>query len=144
MLRVTVEIVPGGQESDKRTLAVAEIGNIGGGSFAHYHVEVTDEAPGLKEAKLDSYPRWSASVWDLVLRCVAKAMYGKEQLPERPTPVAKLVPIYEDGGLYPYIKQSEIPEPARSEFGKRTIGFTVPLPGHAYLQDWLDFLRGRW
>ena len=54
MLRVSVEIVPVGQESDKRTLAVAEIGNIGGGSFANYHVEVSDEVPGLKEAKLDS------------------------------------------------------------------------------------------
>jgi hypothetical protein len=100
MLRVTVEIVPGGRESGKRTLAVAEIGNIGGASLAHYHVEVSDENPGrLKEADVRSYPRWSASVWDLVLRCAAKAMYGKEQLPERPTPVAELVPTYDDGGL---------------------------------------------
>ena len=143
MLRVTVELIHGGRESSKRILAVAEISNVGGASMAHYHAEVGDESPGLKEADIRAYPRWSTSVWDLVLRCIAKAMFGKEQLPKRPTPVAELAPTYQDAGShYPYVKVDEIPEPARTEFDRRLSGSSVPFPGHAYQHDWLDFLEG--
>jgi len=143
MLRVTVELIPVGRESGKRTLAVAEIANIGGASMAHYHVELGDESPGLKEADIREYPRWSASVWDLALRCISKALFGEEQLPKRPTPVAELVPTYQDAGRhYPYVKVDGIPEPARREFGRRMSGSSVPFPGHAYQHDWLDFLEG--
>ena len=87
MLRVAIDIVPGDREGRKSTVAVAEISNIGGALLANYHVEISDEAPGwLKEAEVRSYPRWFASVWDLVLRYVPKALYGKKQLPERPLP----------------------------------------------------------
>jgi len=143
MLRVTVELIPSGHESSKRTLAVAEIANVGGAELADYHVHLSDESPCLKEADIRAYPRWSASIWDLVLRCIAKAMLGKEQMPERPTPVAELVPTYQDAGRhYPYVKVDEIPEPARREFGRRMSGSSVPFPGHAYQHDWLDFLEG--
>ena len=143
MLRVTVELIPGGRESGKRTLAVAEIANTGGASMAHYRVELGDELPGLKHADIREYPRWSASVWDLALRCVAKALYGEEQLPRRPPPVAKLVPTHtEDGRVYPFVLMVEIPEPARGEFARRMAHSTVPMRGAAYLHDWQDFLRG--
>lgn len=144
MLRVTIELISGGRESGKRILAVAEIGNVGGASMAHYHAEVGDESPGLKEADIRAYPRWSASVWDLVLRCIAKAMFGKEQMPKRPTPVAELVPTHtEEGRAFPYVLMAEIPEPAQSEFSRRVSHSTVPMPGAAYLHDWQDFLRGQ-
>lgn len=143
MLRVTVELIPRGRESGKRTLVVAEIANTGGGSMADYQIELSDEFAGLKRASIRSYPRWSTSAWDLVVRCIAKALFGKEQLPKRPTPIEELVPILQDASShYPYIKVDQIPEPARREFDRRMSGSSVPYPGHAYLHDWLDFLRG--
>ena len=41
MLRVTVELLPGGREARKRILAVTEIANIGGGELADYHATVS-------------------------------------------------------------------------------------------------------
>ena len=85
MLRVTVELLPHGR--DGRTLAYAEIENVGGDEkHASYLVHLYDEAYGeVGTATIADYPRFSASVWDLVVRGVATALVGKEELPPRPT-----------------------------------------------------------
>ena len=44
MLRVTIELVPLGDESRKRTLNVLEIENVGGdGNIGDYHVRLSSE-----------------------------------------------------------------------------------------------------
>lgn len=148
MLRVTVELVPGGHETGKRTLAIVEIGNAGGGVLADYDVRVSEEGvPLVTEACINAYPRWASSIWDLVLRSIATALTGEERLPERPEPLK--VPVHLDGSTA-YVRFSELPEPARSRFEKRMAHSTRPVVetdpepmGCAYLWDWEDFLAGR-
>lgn len=38
----------------------------------------------LPVCQLENYPRWSGSLWDLVARCLVRALYGKEQIPALP------------------------------------------------------------
>lgn len=38
----------------------------------------------LPVCKLEQYPRWSGSLWDLVARCLVRALYDKEQIPPLP------------------------------------------------------------
>ena len=85
MLRVTVELLPHGR--DGRPLGYAEIENISGDEkHASYLVHVYDEAyEEVGTATIADYPRFSATVWDLVARGVATALAGKEELPPRPT-----------------------------------------------------------
>ncbi|MFM0031770.1 hypothetical protein PQR70_36735 [Paraburkholderia madseniana] len=150
MLRVTVELVPGGRESGKRILAHAEISNVKSGALANYEVELHDDVLGdIGTASLTGYPRMAASVWDLVARCIAVALAGKEELPPRPQ--LPDIPVHKsDGGTgIPYVRGREIPEPARSLF-KRNMAFSTrpvieddPDPMDcAYLSDWTDFLAG--
>ena len=143
MLRVTVELVP--EEKERRTLAVAEIGNIGGAELADYRAEVGDEVTGLKIAAIKQYPRWSASTWDLVLRCIAKALWGEEQIPPRPTPVLALVPVHPSraGHVYPYVLFDEIPETARAAFVENMAHSSTPGRGAAFAHDWTDFIKGQ-
>ena len=145
MLRVTVELIPGGRESGRRTLTIAEIGNIGGAELADYRVELGDEVAGLKIAEIKQYPRWSASIWDIVLRCIAKALGGTERLPKRPTPILELVPTYPEpeGRSYAYVILEEIPKPIRTAFFKNIRHSSVPGSGRAYRHDWTDFVKGQ-
>lgn len=146
MLKVTVSLIPGGV-GPERKLGELHISNVGGGARADYQcVLYADDLPDPARARLRRYPRWSASVWDLVGRAIAKSLSGQERLPRRHDPVA--VPIHVDGNLT-YVRMCEIPEPARSAFERRMRGSTVPvIPGAgdcAYSWDWLDFIEGaRW
>ena len=147
MLRITIELLPGGRDSSKRTLGVAEIANVRAGPVADYTVRVTDDLGGSWSGSLLRYPRWAATVWDLALRGIAKTMTGRERLPRRPRPLR--VPVHHDGSCV-YVRFSEIPEPARSAFERSIAHSTCPLVEHdpeprgcAFAHDWFDFLAGR-
>lgn len=98
-------------------------------------------------AHVRSYPRWSATVWDLVARCLAAALNGgKEQLPPRPTLLE--VPVH-TGGTVRYVRLREIPEPAQTFFRRSIAHSTCPAIDEdlepmscAYATDFEDFLRG--
>lgn len=151
MLKVTVELWPGGRESGRRVIATADIGRIRDGAFADYRVRLEEQFLNNvgDEAVVADYPRWSASVWDLVARCLAAALNdGREALPPRPMlPVAR---EHERDGRR-YVRLREIPEPAQTFF-RRRIADSSRCPhveedaepkGWAYAEDWEDFLRGR-
>ncbi|MGF6937142.1 hypothetical protein OKW41_006304 [Paraburkholderia sp. UCT70] len=143
MLRVTVELWPGGRESGKRVIATADISRVKNGALADYEVELQE---GLLEsvgnvAHVRKYPRWSASVWDLVGRCIAAALNeGKEELPPRPTRPTAPVHVRDDG--MHYVRLDEIPEPTRTFFGENLAGSSIPARDCAYAHDWDDFLNG--
>jgi hypothetical protein len=97
MMRVTIEIWPGGRESARREIATADIGRVRDGALADYEVELRETIVGTvgKRATVAMYPRWSASIWDLVARGVAAALNeGAEELPARPAPFD--VPVHDD------------------------------------------------
>jgi hypothetical protein len=146
MLKVTVELCPGGYESGGRVLATAKIGRIGSGPLADYRVELSEEPHGKICGTLEDYPRYATTVWDLIARAVVVALTGKEELPPRPQQVD--VPVRMSGKT-PYVRLREIPEPARGLFEKRIAYSTRPVieddptpMGCAYSWDWLDFLAG--
>jgi hypothetical protein len=151
MLRVTVELLPGGSESGRRVLGHADIANIKSGAFANYKVILSDDVlGGIGTAVIEAYPRVSATIWDLVARGIAVALTGKEILPERPQ--LPEVPVHNSDGdkPIPYVRFREIPEPARTLFQKNMRFSTCPVidsdpepMGCAYQWDWEAFLAGQ-
>ena len=148
MLLITIELLPSGCADGHGALAIAEIGRIQGGRLGRYAVTLREEPFGLAgEGQLSGYPRYSASIWDLVARCIAVGLTGKEELPARPR--IPLVPIHFSDSLA-YVRLSEIPEPARALFASNIRNSACPViagepepTGCAYLWDWEDFLDGR-
>jgi len=147
MLRVTVELLPSGRESGKRVLATAVIartGGVGPTPEQDYVIRITAEGGAQHAGAVKKYPRWSASIFDLVARAIVSALTGAERLPRRPRLLR--IPVYEDGDTR-YVKLSDIPEPARSAFESRLLGSTCPvidgIADAAYAHDWQDFLAGR-
>jgi len=146
MLKITVSLVPGGVGTERK-LGELHISNVAGGALADYQcVFYGDDLPGPAHARVRRYPRWSASVWDLVGRAIAQSLSGRERLPRRPDPIT--VPIHADCDLT-YVRMCEIPEPARSAFERHMRWSTVPvISGQgdcAYSWDWQAFIgRGRW
>lgn len=149
MLRVTVELWPGGRESGKRVIATADIARVKNGALADYEVDLQEALLGNvgETGEVKEYPRWSASVWDLVARGIAAALAGNaDQLQPRPT--LPEVPVHMSGTT-PYIRMREIPEPARTFFARNMSSSTCPLieedeepRGCVYAWDWEAFLRG--
>lgn len=86
MLRVTVELIPGGWEAAKRVLARAEIGNISSlADTSDYAVRVaegrnplTGTEPWQREGKIFAHDR-RASVWSLVAKVAAWAAAEAER-----------------------------------------------------------------
>jgi hypothetical protein len=141
MLRVTVELWPGGNDLRRRVIATADIGRIRNGVLADYEVRLSEApvgevgVPGL----VQGYPRWSGSVWDLVARSIAVALnHGVEELPLRPT----LLAVHERSDGVRYVRLDQIPQPARKLFEDNIDGESVPGEGLAYEEDWSDFLKG--
>ncbi|WMY08646.1 hypothetical protein P3F88_02390 [Paraburkholderia phenoliruptrix] len=149
MLRVTVELWQGGTESSKRVIATADIGRVRSGALADYEVDLREGLLGAVggTAHVCDYPRWSATVWDLVARAIASVMNGgKEELPPRPT--LPVVPVHTSGRVR-YVRLREIPEPARTFFCRNIANSSRPLIEDdpepfdcAYAWDSDDFLRG--
>ncbi|QBR02481.1 hypothetical protein [Paraburkholderia pallida] len=143
MLRITVELWPGGRQSGKRLVASGDICRIRSGELADYEVRLQEELLGDVGdiAHVCSYPRWSASVWHLVARGVSAALNdGKEELPQRPTLPVVTVHVRDDGVRY--VLLDEIPEPARTFLRHNLAGSAIPGHGRAYAHDWADFLLG--
>lgn len=146
MLLVTVEVLPDRGRLGRRTLGTARIWQKGCGLLADYSVEVDEELFPTLAAEVHSYPRWSAPLWDLVVRAVAVGLTGVEELPARPT--QPLVPAHEAFGVR-YVRFSEIPQPPRAYFQRniarspRPVVTKDPKPFEcAYAWDWEDFLSG--
>lgn len=128
MLRVTVELVPGGDESRKRVLGTATLENVSGGEIADYDVHVTGEDPvGVRHAVLKRYPRRASSVWDLVLRAVCRTLMLQERPPKRPQPLSRTVPVRTSKTGIPYVRMRKIPEPARTAFARNMAHSTRPV-----------------
>ena len=148
MLRITIDLIPGGREARRRTIAMAELGRTHGKRAGKYHMSLNEEPFGLVgQAVLSDYPRYGASIWDLVARGIVVALTGKEELPRRPIPPE--VPIHHIGKV-PYVRKGEIPEPARTLFWRSMENSSRPMvesdvdpENCAYLWDWEDFLDGR-
>lgn len=145
MLKVTVSLVPGGVGRERK-IGELLIGKHAGGGSPDYKVVLTaDDLAEPLHGKVKQYPRWSATVWDLVSRALAVTLSGRERLPRRPQPVRKAVPICKSGQTF-YVRFADIPEPARSAFAKRMEHSTRPvIPGEgwcAYSWDWHDFIDG--
>jgi hypothetical protein len=143
MLRVTIELLPGGRESGKRVIATADIARVSGGALADYSVALEEAVLGEvgERARVRGYPRWAGSVWDLVARSIAAALnQGREALPPRPVPPAVTVRTNDAG--FRYVRLDEIPEPARTFFDQNLAGSGIPDHGCAYAHDWFDFLNG--
>lgn len=143
MLKITISLVPGGVGTERK-LGELHISNVGGGALADYQCVLHgDDLPGPARARVRCYPRWSASVWDLVARAIAKSLSGQERLHRRPDPVT--VPLHAYGNLT-YVRMREIQEPARSAFVRRMRWSTLPvIPGEgdcAYSWDWQAFIGG--
>ncbi|MFP4896909.1 hypothetical protein [Paraburkholderia sp. EG304] len=144
MLRITIELLPGGREDGKRVIATADIARVSSGALADYGVALDDAVLGQvgERATVRGYPRWAGSVWDLVARCVAAALNpGREALPPRPAPPQVTVRMNAAG--YRYVRLDEIPEPARTYFDKTLAGSGIPDHGCAFAHDWFDFLNGQ-
>lgn len=147
MLKVTVEIWPGGRETGRRILATADVVRVRSGALADYKVVLRDDVLGeIGEGAINGYPRHAASIWDLVARAVVIALAGTEDLPPRPQ--LPDVPVHKSGTL-PYVRFREIPEPARTLFMKNMRNSTVPVIDEdpqpndcAYSWDWDAFLSG--
>jgi hypothetical protein len=144
MLRVTIELLPGGRESEKRVIATAEIARLSGEAIADYGVALKDAALGEvgERAIVSSYPRWAASVWDLALRGIAAALnHGSETVPPRPERPEVRVYANDDG--YRYVRLDEISEPTRTFFDQHLGGSGIPDHGCAFSHDWFDFIGGQ-
>ncbi len=81
MLRVTIELWPGGRESSKRVIATADIGRVRSGALADYKVRLEEMPLGMvgEDVIVHDYPRWSASILDMVARCIAVALSGGQR-----------------------------------------------------------------
>ncbi|CAN7546779.1 hypothetical protein [Caballeronia sp. LjRoot31] len=147
MLRVTVELWPGGRESGRRVLATANIGRVKSGVLADYKVELYEDVQGrVSSATMYAYPRLASGIWDLVARALTIALAGNEVLPPRPQQLD--VPIRDPDGVS-YVRLGDIPEPARTLFEKRIATSSRPVIEEdsqpiqcAYASDWLNFLSG--
>ncbi|MGF6552345.1 hypothetical protein [Paraburkholderia youngii] len=147
MLRITVELLPGGQEKGKRVIATADIARVSDGPFgalADYRVTLADAMLGEvgERAVVRSYPRFAGSVWDLVARGIAAALnQDTEALPARPAKPE--VPVHTNEAGFRYVRLEEIPEPTRTFFDRKLAGSGIPDHGCAYAHDWFDFLNGQ-
>ncbi|MEX3949817.1 hypothetical protein AB4Y40_18955 [Paraburkholderia sp. EG287B] len=144
MLRVTIELLPGGRECEKRVIASADITRLGDGALGDYRVILHESSLGVvgEPAFVRDYPRWASSVWDLTARCVATALnYGPEELPPRPAQPEVTVRTNDAG--HHYVRLDEIPEPTRTFFDQKLGGSSIPDHDCAYAHDWFDFLGGQ-
>lgn len=152
MLKVTVELWPGGRESGKQLLATADIGRVKNGTHAAYEIELRDEVlDDIGVARLYDYPRYSASVLDLVAGGIAAALSdGKEALPARP--VLPEVTVHKSNDGVPYVRLYEIPEPIGEDVdsveqpnsrivgkGLEALGISAGTARRVFaLQDWVE------
>lgn len=161
MLRVTIELLPGGRKEGAKVLSVAHIWNKGRGKTGfNYGVRLGSEAPGIghaeqaydasnKQGEVLDYPRWSESIWALVARGIQKTLRtsAKQQtMGSFPASIANRVPVLNSQGIS-YVRFQDIPDFVRPHFEAFMDHRTAPLieeeedpRGCAYSWDWNSFL----
>lgn len=161
MLRVTIELLPGGREQSARTLSVAHIWNKGiSKKGAHYGIRLGSEAPDIdhneqayekdnRVGELRNYPRWSASIWDLVARSLQRTLRTnpkQQSMGAFPQAMSELVPVLKSGNIT-YVRFQDMPDFVRPHFQKFMAHQTCPIIeeednpcGCAYSWDWQSFL----
>jgi hypothetical protein len=124
-------------------VSIADIGRVRSGALSDYQIDMEEVLlpDQVWTGALQDYPRWSASVWDLVARCLAVALTGMEELPQRPS--LPQIPIYTSPGTVPVVRLVDIPEPTRTYFEHNLRGSGKPGPDTAFAWDWHDFLIGQ-
>jgi hypothetical protein len=78
MIRVTIELLPHGYESKKRTIGMVEIANDGSGTWedGNYNVRLTKEPPVAKrqgtwkKGRVEGFPRLVLGPYDLLYRAL--------------------------------------------------------------------------
>lgn len=78
MIRVTVELVPHGVESQKYTLGVATIANDGTGTptRGNYTAAFRRTRGGFISGKVTGFPRKRLACWDLLYRALRSSVIG--------------------------------------------------------------------
>lgn len=118
MLRITIEI-ENPRTRSRRMIASGMIGNQARAELSDYIVVLNEAFGRFKEQQAGAvmqYPRFGASVWDLVARALVATLYGSEILPERPATVSSRVPVRKTPDGLTYVRLTDIPEPARAAF----------------------------
>lgn len=82
MLKVTIHSLSLADRCKANELGVLDIGYATKSPRANYVVALSLRRTGeLEPASVIKYPRWSASLWDLVARALAQALYRDDQIP---------------------------------------------------------------
>ena len=82
MIKVTIELWPGGCEDRKRTLATGTITNLGTGSptQGNYFVDLRDKAGRpWQHCSIARFPRKQLLAWDLLYRALEKVVGARNQ-----------------------------------------------------------------
>lgn len=82
MLRITIELVPKGDESRKEVIGVGTIANDATGDMTtgnyKYHLSKWGKGNVMwKAGRITGYPRKRLGPWDLLLRCLKDAIGGR-------------------------------------------------------------------
>ena len=83
MLRITIELLPGGCEARKRTLATGTIANVGTGSRSqgNYFADFLDAAGHpWKHCTVSGFPRKRLLAWDLLFRVLKTLVSQRNSL----------------------------------------------------------------
>lgn len=87
MLRVYLHTGSLAQRSPSNQLAVLDIAYARQGAFSDYLVAMSLSGTGeVPPDRLEKYPRWSASLWDLTARALTRILYREDQAPPLATP----------------------------------------------------------
>jgi hypothetical protein len=90
MLKVTLHSVPPARASANNMVGRMDIGCAKLGAIADYKVALFAAGIGeLPPTRVDGYPRWSASVWDLVARAVCLSLNRREAVWPADIPVRR-------------------------------------------------------
>lgn len=137
-VQVRIALVPGGTAERSELLRLTA-------DFRQMRAPVmcTDERRGGVWEKRDLRIT-SEDPMRLALHCLSQWTWETAAPGLWPTPLQ--VPVRGTGQLA-YVRMSDIPEPARSEFSRRIVGATIPaIRGEtdiAYAADWQGFIEGQ-
>ena len=90
MIRITVELVPFGYETMKRTIGTATIVNDGTGkprqTRGNYNVKLMTAAGRLwKECRVEGFPRTRLGAWDILYRALTNLLADRNPPCQRKT-----------------------------------------------------------
>lgn len=143
MLRITVELVPHGDETRARTLATMNIANVGGEEYSDYVIAAQEQFDSQqRNACLKQYPRWGASLWDMVGRAASLVAHGTEAPKHRPTSPQMVTVGEEPNAGTDFSEVAKRANPTLEKALQSALAHsTCPLNGY-YWHDVRAFLRG--